>query len=245
MNHPDIVQQLTDDLGEHKSIILICRCAIEYWGRSRSVIGSGDRIILLKSDSTLIVHSPGGFKPVNWMSSPTDTSVSSEDGKVLIFSQRTVKPFEEIRITIEEVIDYRAYPALSDDKKLDLTHTEHDMRDYLAEHPAEVDDGFRLKSVEYKTPLGLFDLYGKIGDRYCVVELKSVKAGLPAVLQLKRYRDFMREHLRQDVVAILMAPSISKNPEQLMKKEGMLYKKFNIHKLEIKKKNNTLDKWIK
>jgi RecB family endonuclease NucS len=238
-------QKLIADLDDGKTILLVSNCSIEYWGRSRSVIGCGDRIILLKPDSTLIIHSLSGFKPVNWMSAPTDTSAELVDGKVVLFSQRTTKPYEEIRITVESLQGYQSFLGLSDREKLSVTHTEHDMRDYLAAHPLEVDPGFRLKSVEYKTPMGLIDLYGKVSDKYCVVELKSERAGLPAVLQLKRYRDWLREHLRQDVVAILMAPGVAANPLAFMKKEGMVFRKFNVHKLNLDKKKQTLDRWLR
>jgi RecB family endonuclease NucS len=209
------------------------------------VIGAGDRIILLKPDSTVIVHSPSGFKPVNWMSTPTDTSCDVEDGKVVVFSQRTVKPYEEMKVTVDKVIGYSSYDGLSDKQKLDLTHTEADMRDYLAEHLAEVHPDFRLKSVEYRSPLGFFDLYGRIGDRYAVVELKSVRAGLPAVLQLKRYRDWLSEHLRQEVTGLLMAPGVTSNALTLARKEGLDFKKFNVRKLKIDRRRDTLDRWMK
>ncbi len=244
MDAETLLERLSTDLGDRRTVVLVCACSIEYWGRSRSVIGRGDRIILFKPDSTVIVHSPSGFKPVNWMSSPADTEADLEEGRVIVYSQRTVKPYEEMKVTVEEVKGYNAYEGLMDKKKLDLTHTERDMRDYLASHPGEVDPGFRLKSVEYKTPVGLLDLYGKIGDRYCVVELKAVKAGLPAVLQLKRYRDWLSESLRQEVDAILMAPGVAANPMNLLKKEGMLYRKFNVRKLKIRRSKNTLDRWL-
>jgi endonuclease len=244
MDPQRLCERFNLDLADSKTIILVSSCSIEYWGRSRSVIGSGERIIIFKPDSTLIVHSPSGFKPVNWMSAPTDTSADLVDGKVVLFSQRTSKPNEEIKIIVEKVLGYESFGGLSDQMELTVTHTERDMRDWLAAHPSEVDSAFRLKSIEYKTPLGLFDLYGKIGERYCVVELKSQAAGLPAVLQLKRYRDWLREHLRQEVIGILMAPSISKNPQNLMKKEGLIFKKFNVHRLEIRKQKHTLDNWL-
>lgn len=244
MDSSTLLDRLTQDLGDRCAIVLVAECKIEYWGRSRSVIGLGDRIILFKPDSTLIVHSPTGFKPVNWMSAPTDTSLDVVDGSLIVFSQRTVKPFEEMKITVGKIAGYSSYKGLADREKLDLTHTEHDMRDYLAAHPSEVDPDFRLKSVEYKSPLGFFDLYGRIGDKYAVVELKNLRAGLPAALQLKRYRDWLKEHLRQDVVGMLMAPAITANAKALLKKEGLLFKKFNVRKLKIRKSKTTLDEWI-
>ena len=245
MDSDSLMERLSADLGDRKTVVLVCSCSIEYWGRSRSVIGCGDRIVLFKPDSTVIVHSPSGFKPVNWMSSPTDTEVDVEDGRAIVFSQRTLKPYEEMKVTVEKVLGYTSYNSLRDKEKLELTHTERDMRDYLAEHPSEVDPNFRLKSVEYKTPLGLFDLYGKVSDTYCVVELKSVKAGLPAVLQLKRYRDWLKEHLRQDVKGILMAPGIASNPLTLLRKDRLEFRKFNVRKLKIRRMKNTLDKWMR
>jgi endonuclease len=244
MDSLHLQERLSSDLDGGKTVVLACTCSIEYWGRSRSAIGSGDRLVVFKPDSTIIVHSPSGFKPVNWMSAPTDVSVDATDGKVSIFAQRTVKPFEEIRIKVERVIGYEAYTGLCDRKKLELTHTEHDMRDWLAAHPAEVHPDFRLKSVEYNTPLGFFDLYGKVGDRYAVVELKAVRAGLPAALQLKRYRDWLREQLRQEVVGILMAPGVTANTAALLKKEGLGFKKFNVKQLRIERRGCTLDDWM-
>jgi len=244
MDSGRLLERFNADLDEGKAIFLVCSCSVEYWGRSRSVIGSGDRIILFKPDSTLIVHSPTGFKPVNWMSAPTDTSADLIDDKVVLYSQRTAKPYEEIKIKVDKVHGYESYESLKDGEKLTVTHTEHDMRDWLASHPGEVDPGFRLKEVEYKTTVGLLDLYGKIGEKYCVVELKAVTAGLPAVLQLKRYRDWLQDELRQDVVGILMAPSVAKNPLSLMKKEGLTYKKFNVHKLKIETSRHTLHNWL-
>ncbi|MFH1055878.1 MAG: endonuclease NucS domain-containing protein [Candidatus Altiarchaeota archaeon] len=244
MDSDPLLERFLGDLGDSKTIVVVCSCSIEYWGRSRSVIGLGDRIILFKPDSTLIVHSPSGFKPVNWMSPPCDTTASVDGGRLVVFSQRTVKPFEEIRITIERVIGYHSFEALSDREKLDLTHTERDMRDWLAAHPGEVDADFTLKSVEYHSPLGFFDLYGRIGGSYAVVELKSVTAGLPAALQLKRYRDWLAEHLKQGVRGILMAPAVAPNALTLLRKEGLEFRKFNVRKLKLERRKHTLDKWI-
>jgi len=244
MNIRTFTERFPKDLSDHKTIVCVAKCEIDYEGRSRSQIGEGDRILLFKPDSTIIIHSPKGFKPVNWMSSPTDTTVDLSGENPVIFSERTVKPFEKIRITILDIISYSGFDSLLDRGKLDLTHTEHDMRDYLADNPHEVHRRFRLKKKEKKTKVGLIDLYGKLGDRYCIVELKSVRAGLPAVLQLKRYRDHMQEELNLDVHAILMAPSCSKNPLEILKKEGMEFKKFNLKKIKLPEPGSNLNQWL-
>ena len=245
MDSPLFTDRINNDIASHKLVYMPCNCSIEYWGRSRSVIGTGDRAIIIKPDSTLLVHSVSGFKPINWMSMPADTISSPGEDYFLIHSQRTRKPYEEMKIKVFEVHDYRALEGLRDGEKLKLTHTEKDMQDYLAENPRKVHPAFRLKATEYRTFLGFLDLYGKIDDQYCVVELKCDRAGLPAALQIKRYRDWLNQHLKQDVKSILMAPSITQNAQKLLKKNGIEFKKFNIKRVKRKTlSRNTLSKWI-
>ncbi|MDD5111733.1 MAG: endonuclease NucS [Candidatus Altiarchaeota archaeon] len=240
-----ICRTLQEDVDAAKTIVIACRCAVEYWGRSRSIAGAGDRVILLKPDTTLIIHSLSGFKPLNWMSPPTDTAVENESGALLIHSQRTIAPYEEIRIKVEKLHDYRAYDGLADTTKLELSHNEQDMQKYLVENPRLIDEGLTVKSTGYRSPLGFFDIYGKIGGKYAVIELKSQRAGLPAALQLKRYRDWLTSHLKEDVIAMLVAPSITPNALVLLRKEKLLYKAFSLKKIQRKsgRKGKTLEDW--
>lgn len=237
--------KLHEDINERKAIVMVCRCRIEYWGRGRSVVGLGDRVILVKPDSTLIVHSLSGFKPLNWMSPPADTVAEVDGGLLVVHSQRTVKPYEEMRIAVERVHDYRSYGGLEDREELELTHTERDMQDYLVKNPHLVDEKFSLKSTGYRSPLGFFDLYGRIGDMYTVVELKSERAGLPAVLQLKRYRDWLENHLKEAVCGILMAPSVTPNALSLLRREKLVYKSFSLRQIKHpRRQKRTLEEWL-
>ncbi|MFH0860656.1 MAG: endonuclease NucS domain-containing protein [Candidatus Altiarchaeota archaeon] len=245
MEPAEFCERLNESVQDDCLITLICNCSIEYWGRSRSKVGDGERIILIKPDSTLIVHSPSGFKPLNWMSPPTDTVASLTGGQVEIFSQRTKKPYEEMKIRINHVKDFQLYGGLRDGEKLELTHTEADMRDYLEDHPEKIDANFQLKSVEFQTPVGFFDLYGKLEGKYTIVELKAERAGLPAVFQLKRYRDWLREHVDKEGEGILIAPGITPNALQLLRREKLMFKKFSRSQVEKRKKpNKTLDSWM-
>jgi len=179
------------------------------------------------------------------MSSPTDTVAELEGESTIVYSQRTKSPYEEMKITVQEVLDYRSYGGLHDNKSLELTHTEKDMRDYLACRPHLVDPDFVLKSVEYRSPLGFFDLYGRIDGVYTVVELKAERAGLPAALQVKRYRDWLCEHVKSEANGLLMAPSITPNALKLLKKEGISFKKFDIKKVARPRgRKHTLHKWV-
>lgn len=245
MDYINFCDQLNNDLAQHNMISMPVKCSIEYWGRSRSVIGEGDRVILIKPDTTLLVHSVEGFKPINWMSSPADTIAEPLDNMFRLHSQRTRTPYEEMKITVKKIYDYSVYCGLRDGKKLELTHTEKDMQDYLAARPHLIHKDFRLKATEYRTPLGFLDLYGKLGDRYCVVELKADKAGLPASLQIKRYTDWLGGHVKDEVESYLIAPSITDNAKKLLEKNRIKFKRFDIKKIKRRPlSRNTLSKWI-
>ncbi|MBN2015194.1 MAG: DUF91 domain-containing protein [Candidatus Altiarchaeota archaeon] len=238
----ELCDRINRDLGDRRFTLIVCDCSIEYYGRSRSEIGRGHRMIVVKPDTTILIHSLSGFKPVNWMSPPTET-IAEYEKELLLHSQRTKKPYEEIKIRIHDVLDYRAYANLIDDGRLDITHTEKDLQDYLVSHPKLVHPEFRLKKAEYQTPLGFFDLYGKIGDKYVVVELKAEKAGLPAALQVKRYVEWLKQHVKP-VQGMLMAPGITANALTILRKEGIEFKKIDVRKIYIKhKKNKTLGEW--
>lgn len=233
------------DVDERKLVVLVCRCSIEYWGRSRSIIGLGDRLITVKPDTTIIIHSLSGFKPVNWMSAPTDTIMEIDGSdRIVIHSQRTKKPYEEMKINVDSIIDYRAYLGLKDKSELELTHTEKDMKDYLVQNPRVIDPDLKIKSTEYRSPLGFFDIYGKIGETYAVVELKAERAGLPAALQVRRYVEWLESQLKQEVKGILIAPSITPNALSLLRKGKIDYRRFDIKSIQRRKCKHTLDRWV-
>ncbi|MBD3262280.1 MAG: DUF91 domain-containing protein [Candidatus Altiarchaeales archaeon] len=245
MDLHEFCEQFNTDLGFRKYIFVLCNCCVDYIGRSRAVIGEGDRVILIKPDTTLLIHSPEGFKPLNWMGSPCDTVCELEGDVVLVHSQRTKNPYEEMKIKISGVKKYYAADGVCDRGNLCVAHTEKDMQKYLANHPKLVDPGFRVKATEYPTPLGNLDLYGKIGAQYTVVELKAVRAGLPAALQVIRYKQWLSDHLKREVKAFLMAPSATPNTLKLLKKNSVEFRKFDIKKVKPKlKPKTTLSKWM-
>jgi len=200
-------------------------------------------MIIIKKDSTLIVHSVTGFKPVNWMNAPTETVAGMEGEDLILHSQRTKKPFEEMKVRVMDVVDYSSYTDVVDNEKLDLTHTEQDMQDYLAKNPTLVHPDFRLISTEHQTPLGYIDLYGKIGDTYTAVELKVDRAGLPAALQIKRYTEWLERYIGKRTEYSL-PPASPQRPTDI-KKGRYRIQKMSIAHLQIKhRKDRTLREWL-
>ena len=47
-------------------LIVVGWCSVEYVGRARSTLGWGERIVVVKSDGSVLVHQRVGREPVNW-----------------------------------------------------------------------------------------------------------------------------------------------------------------------------------
>ncbi|HEY3200412.1 MAG TPA: endonuclease, partial [Actinomycetes bacterium] len=51
--------------------LMIARCSVDYEGRLSARLPSAVRLIMVKADGSVLIHSDGGsYKPLNWMSPP-------------------------------------------------------------------------------------------------------------------------------------------------------------------------------
>ena len=52
--------------------LLVARCEVSYTGRLTAFLPEAVRLLMLKSDGSVLVHADsGGYKPLNWMTPPT------------------------------------------------------------------------------------------------------------------------------------------------------------------------------
>ena len=59
--------------------LIVARCEVRYSGRLTAVLPMALRLLMLKSDGSVMVHADtGGFKPQNWMTPPTVIEESEE-----------------------------------------------------------------------------------------------------------------------------------------------------------------------
>src|SRR5215207_2098102 len=79
--------------------LVIARCSVDYTGRLSAHLPSAIRLLLVKADGSVLVHSDGGaYKPLNWMSAPC--TLVQEPG-VWRVANRTG---ESMTIHIEEIL---------------------------------------------------------------------------------------------------------------------------------------------
>ena len=104
-------------------------CEVRYQGRARSLMGRGERLVLLKPDGTLLIHTASKAKPVNWQPPGASFSVAIEGGRLVLTSHR-LKPEELVQVTFERVAMLVSVP-LRDEAELSLLGSEDDLQQLL------------------------------------------------------------------------------------------------------------------
>ena len=58
--------------------LIVARCSVDYTGRLTAHLPEALRLLMVKSDGSVLVHADaGGYKPLNWMTPPTVIEESS------------------------------------------------------------------------------------------------------------------------------------------------------------------------
>ncbi len=146
------------------------------------------RLIMVKADGSIMVHSDaGGFKPQNWMTPPT--RIEERDG-VIVVAKGSGTRRETLEIRIEQVVSDTAHD-LGEAARLEKDGVERDLQEALAAAPETLCVGMRLVRREYATPIGPVDLLCTDDLGFVAVEVKRV-ATIDAVEQLCRYLEYIR-----------------------------------------------------
>jgi endonuclease len=162
--------------------LIVARCEVVYTGRLTAVLPEALRLVMVKSDGSVMVHADsGGYKPSNWMTAPT--IIEEEPG-----SMRVRKPGTEDRleIRIAEVISDVSHD-MGEAAALEKEGVERELQELLADTPHWCGEGLRLVRREWPTDIGPVDLMClDAEDEYVAVEIKRIGT-IDAVEQLTRY----------------------------------------------------------
>lgn len=226
-----VVEFLRGELGK-RLVQVAARCAIDYQGRAESRLESGQRLVLLKPDGTLLVHTAAKLKPVNWQPPGCSFSADRADGGAVVLTATREKPRETVRIALEEVLAVLSLD-LDDGEALDLVGSEDDLQAFLARRPDLVEPGFKFRERERASGRGPMDLYGEDAlGRRVVVECKRRAAGVAEADQLRRYVERERR-ARQgtQVRGILLAPTVSETARRYLADLELEYRELDWDKL--------------
>jgi len=201
--------------------IVVARCQVDYAGRLTAHLPMATRVLMIKSDGSVLVHSDGGsYKPLNWMSPPcTLREGSTQDGQVEWVV--TSKTDDTLRILIEEVLADSSHD-LGIDPGLQKDGVEKHLQELLAEHPATLSDGLTLVRREFPTAIGPVDLMCRdAGGLAVAVEIKR-RGEIDGVEQLTRYLELLnRDPLLKPVRGIFAAQEIKPQARVLAADRGI------------------------
>jgi len=169
--------------------LIVARCEVRYSGRLTAVLPDALRLIMIKSDGSVMVHADtGGYKPQNWMTPPT--AIEESEDLIVV---RKVKGEDRLDIAISEVLSDVTHD-MGEAAALEKDGVERDLQELLADAPQWCGEGFRLVRREWPTDIGPVDLMCRDEqDGWIAVEIKRI-ATIEAVEQLTRYL----ERIRQD-----------------------------------------------
>jgi endonuclease len=199
--------------------LIVARCEVRYSGRLDAVLPESTRLLILKSDGSVLVHADaGGYKPLNWMTPPT---VVEEVGDTLVVRKRAGKTEDRLEIRLLEVLSDVEH-EMGEAAALEKDGIEAHLQELLAERPDVLEDGLRLVRREWPTDVGPVDLMCRdTEDGWVAVEIKRV-ATIEAVEQLTRYLGFIRsDPARATCRGILAAQSIKPQAATLAAARGI------------------------
>ncbi len=201
--------------------LVVARCQVDYAGRLTAHLPMATRVLMLKSDGSVLVHSDGGsYKPLNWMSPPCSVKEGhSEDGQVEWLVE--AKSGDSLRILIEEILHDTRHD-LGVDPGLQKDGVEKHLQELLAEHPATLAEGLTLVRREYPTAIGPVDLMCRDATGASVaVEIKR-RGEIDGVEQLTRYLELLnRDPLLSPVRGIFAAQEIKPQARVLATDRGI------------------------
>ncbi|MEU4246376.1 endonuclease NucS [Amycolatopsis sp. NPDC026612] len=196
--------------------LVIARCQVDYAGRLTAHLPMATRLLLVKSDGSVSVHSDDrAYKPLNWMSPPCWLI---EDGKLWIVEN---KQGEKLVISIEEIFhDYSQ--ALGAEPGLQKDGVEAHLQELLAEHIKTLGDGYTLVRREFPTAIGPVDIMARDADgRSVAVEIKR-RGEIDGVEQLTRYLELLnRDPLLAPVQGVFAAQIIKPQARTLAEDRGI------------------------
>ncbi|MFT3855569.1 MAG: endonuclease NucS [Ilumatobacteraceae bacterium] len=166
--------------------LVVARCSVDYRGRLEAHLPEAVRLIMVKADGCVAIHSDGGaYKPLNWMNAP---NTLADGGDVWVV---TSPKGESITITLHEVLSDTSHD-LGVDPGLRKDGVEAHLQELLAASVHAIEDGLTLIRREFPTDIGPIDIVCRDPDgTFVAIEVKR-RGEIDGVEQLGRYIERLR-----------------------------------------------------
>jgi len=208
--------------------LVIADCSVDYAGRLTAHLPRAKRLLLLKNDGSILVHSDSGsYKPLNWMNPPCtidrkDASPEARElGVIETWLVQQVKSADMLQINIFEIHDELEH-HLGDDPGLIKDGVEAHLQEMLAEQLELAGAGLELIRREFFTDIGPVDILARdAAGGHVAIELKR-RGEIDGVEQLTRYLELLnRDPQLAPVRGIFAAQEIKPQARTLATDRGI------------------------
>ncbi|WP_068397194.1 endonuclease NucS [Kribbia dieselivorans] len=208
--------------------VVIASCSVDYEGRLTAHLPLARRLLMVKADGSVLVHSDGGsYKPLNWMAPPcTMAEVApaeheAAEGVTAVWVVQHSKSEDRLRVRLHEV-EHDSQHDLGVDPGLVKDGVEAHLQALLAEHIHTLGEGYRLVRREHLTAIGPVDILAKDATgRSVAVEIKR-RGEIDGVEQLTRYLELMnRDPHLAPVTGVFAAQVIKPQARTLAEDRGI------------------------
>ena len=177
--------------------LVVASCSARYSGRLNAHLPLATRLLVVKADGSVLLHSDGGsYKPLNWMSPPCTLAVSEPSTEALaagvtaVWTVQHQKSDDRLEIDLYEVLHDSAH-ELGVDPGLVKDGVEAHLQELLAAQILLLGTGHTLVRREYPTAIGPVDILAKDPAGGTVaVEIKR-RGDIDGVEQLTRYLELL------------------------------------------------------
>ena len=203
---------------------MIARCSVDYVGRLTAHLPLATRLLMVKADGSVLIHSDGGsYKPLNWMSPPCamaqlePSEDEREEGVTAVWSVQHAKSEDRLHVRIHE-IEHDSTHDLGVDPGLVKDGVEAQLQALLAEHITTLGEGYSLIRREFMTAIGPVDIMCRDQAGATV----AAPLDLDGVEQLTRYLELLnRDPHLAPVTGVFAAQQIKPQARTLAQDRGI------------------------
>ncbi|WP_293697235.1 endonuclease NucS [uncultured Agrococcus sp.] len=208
--------------------LVVAHCTVQYTGRLTAHLPLAKRVLMLKSDGSILVHSDGGsYKPLNWMSPPATfaeaepTDEQADTGATTVWTVTHKKTGDTLTVQVHDV-EHDAEFDLGVDPGLVKDGVEAHLQELLADQIETLGEGFELWRREYMTAIGPVDILAHDAEGTTVaVEIKR-RGEIDGVEQLTRYLELLNRDPRfSPVTGVFAAQEIKPQARTLAEDRGI------------------------
>ena len=206
--------------------LVVAVCSVEYEGRLGARLEPARRLLVLKADGSIAVHSDTkAYKPLNWMNPPC--TITEVDGTITAATPKG----EKLTITLHEVLMDESVD-LGDDPGLAKDGVEAELQQLIVARVHALRDGLKIVRREYPTDIGPVDLLCRDGEgRAVVVEVKRI-GEIAGVEQLLRYQERLdRDGTLAPTIGMFVATRIKPQARVFAESRGVVCVEIDLDEL--------------